>query len=59
MKIGDIVEVAKGRKEEGQVGVIKIIRAVPSKHDYIVFFPDGDSNDFKADELLELPDDNT
>jgi ribosomal protein S4E len=51
MKVGDSVKIEPGRKEEGKIGTIKFIRSVPSGHDYVVFFEDGDSNDFRQDEI--------
>lgn len=42
------------RKEHGKVGTIKVVRPGPSKFNYIVFFEDGDSNDFKKEELVEV-----
>jgi hypothetical protein len=50
IKVGDSVKVTRDGNQKDLVGIVKVIRPVPSGHDYIVFFPD-DSNDFKESEI--------
>jgi hypothetical protein len=54
LKVGDKVKILGTRKESGQVGSLKVVRHSEHGYHFIVFFEDGDANDFKEEQLEKV-----